>query len=102
MRTTLGGVRGFLDDQIDLVGVANPALWDSNWILHRDINENNLRGYLISFDMTILQDVEEPTLSNGQLPRPTGQSSTKHSPSDETKELQGLRTMGCTHVFEDR
>ena len=51
-------------------------------------------GYLIIFDLTILQDVEEPTLSNGQLPRPIGQSSTKHSPSDEAKDLQGLRTVG--------
>ena len=39
-------------------------------ILHRDISENNVvlglypweeRGYLIDFDMAILQDAEEPT-----------------------------------------
>ncbi|KAN0081263.1 hypothetical protein V8E55_008887 [Tylopilus felleus] len=77
-------------------------------ILHRDISENNIvlgvypweeRGYLIDFDMTILQDAEEPTQapstqSDNQPPHPTGESSTKTPQGDQTKHMKGVRTVG--------
>ena len=77
-------------------------------ILHRDISENNIvlgvypweeRGYLIDFDMTILQNAEEPTQvsstkSVNQLPQPAEQSSTKLAQPDEMKRVKGLRTVG--------
>ena len=78
-------------------------------ILHRDISENNIvlglypweeRGYLIDFDMAILQDGEEPTQvssteSTNRVP-PVERYSTipKPSQADETKHLKGLRTVG--------
>ena len=77
-------------------------------ILHRDISENNIvlgvypceeRGYLIDFDMAILQNAEEPTQASStksanQLPQPTEQSSSKLAQPDETKHVKGLRTVG--------
>ena len=76
-------------------------------ILHRDISENNIvlgvypceeRGYLIDFDMAILQNVEEPTQvsstkSVNQLPQPAEQSSTNLVQPDEMKCVKGLRTV---------
>ena len=80
-------------------------------ILHRDISENNIvlgvypweeRGYLIDFDMAILQNAEEPTQASSmksanQLPQPTEQSSSKLAQADETKHVKGLRTV-CIFV----
>ena len=77
-------------------------------ILHRDISENNIvldvypwekRGYLIDFDMVILQNAEEPTQASSaksanQLPQPTEQSSSKLAQPDETKHVKRLRTVG--------
>ena len=77
-------------------------------ILHRDVSENNIvlglypweeRGYLIDFDMAILQDTEEPTQissaqSDCQPPQATGESSTKTPPPGQTTHVKGLRTVG--------
>ncbi|KAF8545731.1 hypothetical protein OG21DRAFT_1502172 [Imleria badia] len=75
-------------------------------ILHRDISENNIvlglypweeRGYLIDFDMAILQDAEESTQvslaqSTNQLPQPVERYSTKPAQPDGTGHVKGLRT----------
>ena len=72
-------------------------------ILHRDISENNIilgvhpweeRGYLIDFDMAILQNAEEPTQvsstkSGIQLPQSAEQNSAKPAQPDETKHVKG-------------
>ncbi|KAN0081264.1 hypothetical protein V8E55_008888 [Tylopilus felleus] len=72
-------------------------------ILHRDVSESNIvlgfypweeRGYLIDFDMTILQDAEEPTQapstqSDNRPPHPTGESSTKTPQGAQTKHMKG-------------
>ena len=77
-------------------------------ILHRDVSENNIvlglypweeRGYLIDFDMAILQDAEEPTpvsstQSDCQPLQATGESSTKTPPPGQTTHVKGLRTVG--------
>ncbi|KAF8546007.1 hypothetical protein OG21DRAFT_1270888 [Imleria badia] len=77
-------------------------------ILHRNISENSIvlglypweeRGYLIDFDIAILQDAEEPTQvsstqSSNQLLQLTQRNSTKPSQPHETKHVKGLRTVG--------
>ncbi|KAF9241401.1 kinase-like domain-containing protein [Melanogaster broomeanus] len=76
-------------------------------ILHRDISENNIvlarrpgeeRGYLIDFDMAILQEPEEPTEATVPSQRkglrkvdPTARFSLP-IPLDESKPLKALRT----------
>jgi serine/threonine protein kinase len=82
-------------------------------VLHRDISENNIvlgvypweeRGYLIDFDMAILQNAEEPTQVSStksaiQLPQSAEQSSTKPAQPDETKHVKGLRTVSIFMTF---
>ena len=78
-------------------------------ILHRDISENNIvlgvypweeRGYLIDFDMAILQEAEEPTSvsssstdSDDESHQPAEAGSTQPSQSDAKKRVKGLRTV---------
>ena len=77
-------------------------------ILHRDISENNIvlgvypweeRGYLIDFDMAILQDAEEPTVSNpstdsdDEFSEVFESSSPKPVTRDEKQRMKGLRTV---------
>ncbi|KAF8120777.1 hypothetical protein EV363DRAFT_1367778 [Boletus edulis] len=137
--TTLGAIRGFLEEQIQLVNVENRVLsvsvselkrpvkyfWGvhdfvrglhgallghefltSIGILHRDISENNIvlglypwqeRGYLIDFDLAILQDAEETTQSSstqsvGQLHQHAERTTTQPRWPDETKHVKGIRT----------
>ncbi|KAG8216315.1 hypothetical protein J3R82DRAFT_6382 [Butyriboletus roseoflavus] len=139
--TTLGGIRGFLDEEIDYMHVENRMLRISMsqlkrpvkyfWglhdfvrglrgallghgfltrigILHRDVSENNIvlgvypwegRGYLIDFDMAILQDAEDPTPvsnssteSDDESSKASEQSSPKPVAPDEKKRVKGLRT----------
>ncbi|KAG8221297.1 hypothetical protein J3R82DRAFT_1463 [Butyriboletus roseoflavus] len=139
--TTLGGIRGFLDEEIDCLHVENRMLrismselkrpvkyfWGlhdfvrglrgallghefltSIGILHRDVSENNIvlgvypweeRGYLIDFDMAILQDAEDPTpISNSstesddESSEVSEKSSPKAATPDEKKRVKGLRT----------
>ncbi|KAF8124081.1 kinase-like domain-containing protein [Boletus edulis] len=147
--TTLGAIRGFLDEQIHRVNVENRVLsvsvselkrpvkyfWGvhdfvrglrgallghefltSIGILHRDISENNIvlglypwqeRGYLIDFDMAILQS--SSTRYVGRLPE---QKPTQPRWPGETKHVKGIRTgtfpyisfnvlMGQTHTHFD-
>ena len=82
-------------------------------ILHRDISENNIvlglypweeRGYLIDFDMAILQDAEEPTpvfatQSVNRPLQPTRESSIKPSQLDQKKHIKGLRTVVIFATF---
>ena len=75
-------------------------------ILHRDISENNIvlgvypweeRGYIIDFDMAILQDAKQPTQQVqssstppvNQLPQPTKQNTPSPVQPDGTKRIKG-------------
>ena len=76
-------------------------------ILHRDISENNIvlgvypweeRGYLIDFDMAILQEAEEQTRVSSTKPadqfhQPAEVGSTQPSQPDVKKRVKGLRTV---------
>ncbi|KIJ21027.1 hypothetical protein PAXINDRAFT_6804 [Paxillus involutus ATCC 200175] len=76
-------------------------------VLHRDISENNIvlarrpgeeRGYLLDFDMAILQEPEEPTRvtvrtrRTGLLDDPGEARSSSPIPSDEMNPFKALRT----------
>ena len=76
-------------------------------ILHRDISENNIvlglrpgdeRGYLIDFDMAILQNAEEPTRHvpvalGDSLLEYTRQKSSNLPQPDSKKHMKALRTV---------
>jgi serine/threonine protein kinase len=76
-------------------------------ILHRDISENNIvlglrpgdeRGYLIDFDMAVLQDAEErtqllPALSPDPSLEWVDQESFTPPQSDNNKPMKALRTV---------
>ena len=85
-------------------------------LLHRDISENNIllgrrpgdeRGYLIDFDVAILQEPEEltPAIPLGDLPR--YRQYVENDPASELdgkRPVKGLRTVGsspdsCHHGF---
>ena len=77
-------------------------------ILHRDISENNIvlglrpgdeRGYLIDFDMAILQNAEDPTQPVATSVDPlavfgcAAQTSFTAPKSDNNKHMKALRTV---------
>ena len=76
-------------------------------ILHRDISENNIvlglypwqeRGYLIDFDMAILQEAEEPTCALStqpsiQVQQPAQGSYSLSAEVDKKRRMKGLRTV---------
>ena len=76
-------------------------------ILHRDISENNIvlglypwqeRGYLIDFDMAILQEAEEPTCALStqpsiQVQQPAQGNYSLSAEVDKKRRMKGLRTV---------
>ena len=77
-------------------------------LLHRDISENNIvlgrrpgdeRGYLIDFDMAILQEPEEPTPVILLEHPPRSRRYVENNPNpelDNNRPVKGLRTVGSS------